>query len=146
MSNSKILNLTNKNASFRISTILKKIGWRLIFACIFLGLLYYQVQHVFASNSANAFMQTVENLSFFSLLFFLVTIVLSPVNWSLETLKWSYLMQDKGSFYQHFKAVLAGVTFSMFKIERESYSTLLIQHDKHIAHTLSLKFMLIKVT
>lgn len=52
--------------------------------------------------------------------FFLTALLLVPVNWALETLKWSSLLGRLSpvSFWRSFQAVLAGVAISLFTPNR----------------------------
>ncbi len=49
-----------------------------------------------------------------------MAIILMPINWIFETLKWRVLIKqfDKNSFWQHYKAIFAGISFSIFTPNR----------------------------
>lgn len=53
-------------------------------------------------------------------LYLITVILLLPLNWGIESLKWRFLMQpiQKVSFTDAFKAILAGVTVSIFTPNR----------------------------
>ena len=53
-------------------------------------------------------------------LFFAAVILLMPINWALETLKWKYLISEieKVSFFKSFKAVWTGVAVGHFTPNR----------------------------
>ncbi len=51
---------------------------------------------------------------------FAVAILLMPVNWFIETVKWRFLIQkiEKTSFVKAFKAVLSGISFALISPNR----------------------------
>jgi uncharacterized membrane protein YbhN (UPF0104 family) len=52
--------------------------------------------------------------------YFLVLVLLMPINWGIEIIKWRYLILkiENMSFYKSIKAVLVGITFSSFTPNR----------------------------
>lgn len=139
MSNSKILNLNYKNLKDRLPFVSKKAVWKWIFGLIFLVLLYVQINHVLVNTNANLYATIDIQWTLFGGFIFIVTAALIPINWCFETLKWTLYMDQKKSFTKHFKAVMAGVTFSMFTPNRigEFGGRLIILNTKERIHGLT---------
>ncbi len=94
----------------------------LIRTTIFLLTLYYLYEQLFKKHNLNDFVnnfhEVVSNKDFWLLL--LVVLFLIPVNLLLESYKWQILMakMEKVSLLQALKAVLAGISVSMFMPNR----------------------------
>ncbi|MCF6365146.1 MAG: flippase-like domain-containing protein [Bacteroidales bacterium] len=56
----------------------------------------------------------------YQVLFFAVVILLMPVNWFVETIKWKFLLKnvEKISYSKSLKAVFSGITFAIFTPNR----------------------------
>ncbi len=84
-------------------------------------LCYVIYQQVFAKENAdeiwNSFLQslTLDNIHWL-----IFTVILIPINWAFETLKWQALIKDfeNLSFWKSYKAILVGITFSIFTPNR----------------------------
>lgn len=84
-------------------------------------LLWAIYQQVFAKEHIEDIWKTVtEHFAFPGLYWFLAVIVLIPVNWGIEALKWQHLIRNFSSlsFWQTYKAILAGLTVSLFTPNR----------------------------
>lgn len=90
-----------------------------LFAVILILLLIHQMRFQ-SADALEAFRSTLGHKFQFSTLFFLLfMMVLMLLNWSIETFKWKILYNEqKLKFSSAFKAVFAGVTFSMFTPNR----------------------------
>ena len=62
----------------------------------------------------------IENFSFPNLYWLIFIVVLVPVNWGIEAYKWKQLIQNFTdlSFWKTYKAILAGITVSLFTPNR----------------------------
>ena len=80
--------------------------------------LYYQV--LAKDNIQDLYLVFVEQLTIQNAIWMVLAVMLMPINWFLETLKWKILVQnfDDISLWQAYKAVFAGVTFSIFTPNR----------------------------
>ncbi len=82
---------------------------------------YVIYQQVFAKENAteiwNSFLQ---NLTFDNIHWLLLTILFIPLNWAFETWKWQVLVKnfESLSFWKCYKAILVGITFSLFTPNR----------------------------
>jgi uncharacterized membrane protein YbhN (UPF0104 family) len=85
-----------------------------IFALFYIGKKIYQNEEYFFGNIRQAFQQT-NNIIYFIICFALVFI-----NWGLEAYKWqkSIAKIEKFSFFSSLKAVLSGITTSIFTPNR----------------------------
>lgn len=91
------------------------------FLIFFLSYGYISYQLIFNVNYHNAFnliVSTKRNSQF--LLVFVIVVLLMVTNWSIETLKWRYLILkiEKVSFFKAFKAILTGLAVSTFTPNR----------------------------
>ncbi|MCP4440168.1 MAG: hypothetical protein GY810_14590 [Aureispira sp.] len=64
--------------------------------------------------------QFLEQLTFSNLYLVVLVLLLMPLNWAIENLKWLKLMQpvERVGFLKGLKAIFAGVTFSLFTPNR----------------------------
>jgi len=78
-------------------------------------------QQVFAKENIGDIWQTfIAHFSFHNLYWLFIVLLLVPVNWGFETKKWSVLIQNFStiSFWRSYRAILAGVTVSLFTPNR----------------------------
>ncbi len=78
-------------------------------------------QQVFARENIEALWATfLSNFTWENSIWLLSAILLMPLNWALETLKWQTLMEriEKLPFIKAYKAIFAGITFSIFTPNR----------------------------
>ncbi len=78
-------------------------------------------QQIIARDNIDALWTTfLQNLGDDQCIWLLFCIVLMPINWLLETLKWRVLIAnfEQHSLWQSYKAILVGVTFSIFTPNR----------------------------
>lgn len=61
-----------------------------------------------------------DNFSIHSFFLLLILFILMGINWGIESLKWKFLMKkiEQISFIQSLKGILAGITVSIFMINR----------------------------
>jgi hypothetical protein len=91
---------------------------------LFVGLsllLYYQLLDGWKRMPVDGDLNFLQRcFSFHQTIFLILAIVLMPLNWTFEALKWRILMPKdaKISFSKTVKAVLAGITFSLFTPNR----------------------------
>ncbi len=80
--------------------------------------IYYQV--IARDRAVELWTTFVASLSWAKAGWLIAAIGLIPVNWAFETLKWKHLIHtfERLSFWKMYKAVLAGVTFSVFTPNR----------------------------
>lgn len=81
---------------------------------LLLGTLYLQI---FARENIMGIFKTFQQeLRWSRLPWLCLALALMPVNWALETLKWRSFTQtfSKSSFWQSYRAILAGVTLALF--------------------------------
>ena len=83
-------------------------------------LLIYQFRRLSVDWQGYNMGEYVRQNTEFDALLFLLTILLMPINWSLETWQWLRLMRYKSplSFRKAFSCVLAGISVSMFTPNR----------------------------
>lgn len=85
-------------------------------------MLSYVIYHqIFAKENASEIWENfLQNLTLDNIHWLIITIILIPVNWAFETLKWQVLIKDfeKLSFGKSYQAILAGITFSLFTPNR----------------------------
>lgn len=85
-------------------------------------LLSYVIYHqVFAKENADEIWENfLQNLTLDNIHWLVITVFLIPINWAFETLKWQVLIKgfEKLSFWKSYKAILLGVTFSLFTPNR----------------------------
>jgi len=89
-------------------------------AVVFL-LSYVIYQQVFAKENADKIWENfLKNLTFENIHWLALTIILIPINWAFETLKWQVLIKnfENLSFWKSYKAILLGITFSLFTPNR----------------------------
>ncbi|MFK7809523.1 MAG: lysylphosphatidylglycerol synthase transmembrane domain-containing protein [Saprospiraceae bacterium] len=94
---------------------------RLIKLIIVLALSWVIYQQVLArENAAELWSAFKESLTWDRAGWFVAALLLIPVNWAFETLKWKVLIRDieRLSFWKMYSAILAGVTFSVFTPNR----------------------------
>ena len=87
-------------------------------AFLFVLLLWYEIFH--RENFDDLKAVFLKELRGQNTMWLYLTLFLMPINWATETLKWLPLIKiaEPLSFRQGFKAVLAGVTFSLFMPNR----------------------------
>jgi Lysylphosphatidylglycerol synthase TM region len=88
------------------------------FVILFILLIWYQIfKREDIAIIKNAFLTELKGQHS---AWFIFTLLLLPINWAVETLKWLHLIRhnESISFWQAYKAVLAGVTFSVFTPNR----------------------------
>jgi hypothetical protein len=74
-------------------------------------LLWLIAQRLFVQNSFDAQWELfTQNLSATNALWVILAIILMPINWWLETIKWRNLLQSNISFTAALRSVLAGIT------------------------------------
>ncbi|WMJ74515.1 lysylphosphatidylglycerol synthase transmembrane domain-containing protein [Cytophagaceae bacterium ABcell3] len=81
---------------------------------VFLVLGYHIGKIVIAKDLFSvAYVSRIADIGFGAKLAVLFVILLFPVNWALETLKWRFLIKgtEKVSFFQAYKGILTGVAF-----------------------------------
>lgn len=91
---------------------------KVVLVLLFSYALYYQV---FAKDNIEELMQSFwTRFNWSNSIWLLLVALLTPINWGMETLKWQQLIQhfSKLNFWQTYKAILAGVTFSLFTPNR----------------------------
>ncbi len=97
------------------------VNWALkaAIACLFIAIIYNEVfrSRDFADIKANFMVQFSQREK---LPWLIALLVLTPVNWGIETLKWLTLIRkvEYFSFWRAYKAVIAGVAFSLFTPNR----------------------------
>jgi hypothetical protein len=99
---------------------LRKLINPLIKISIFLGLGFVLYKQVFTNTSlSDAFDYLMTDIQGRTPLLILV-IILMGLNWTIETLKWSLLVNrlDEISFFRAFQGILFGVAFSLFTPNR----------------------------
>lgn len=69
-------------------------------------------------NVADLWLAFKTSLTSGSWYWLVITFILMPVNWSLETLKWQRFIRNRVGFFEALKATLAGVTISLFTPNR----------------------------
>jgi len=82
---------------------------------------YVIYQQVFAKENADKIWENfIQNLTSDNIHWLIITIILIPINWAFETLKWQVLIKDfeKLSFRKSYQAILSGITFSLFTPNR----------------------------
>lgn len=90
-------------------------------AAVVLLLLWALYDQIFAREDFAAVFQTFGRATRWSRLpWLLLALALMPVNWALETLKWREFTRDfsRHSFWQSYRAVLAGATLALFTPSR----------------------------
>lgn len=104
-----------------------KNNWRstlllLVKLAVVAAALYYLWHKISTTNDLGSIAGYFRELSTQRATYFLgiAVVLLSPINWGLETIKWQYLMQkmEQLSFPRAFKAVLSGLTLSTFTPNR----------------------------
>lgn len=80
-------------------------------ALVFILLCWFIADRLFLQNDFKTqwrfFLENIKPQNFYLLL---LAVLLMPVNWTLETLKWKILIQSKSSFRNLLKGIIAGVT------------------------------------
>jgi len=82
---------------------------------------YVIYEQVFAKENADEIWKSfTQNLTTQKIHWLLLTIFFIPINWAFETLKWQKLIKnfEQLSFWKCYKAILAGITFSLFTPNR----------------------------
>ncbi len=94
------------------------IGFKIVVASLLLWVLYQQVFG--REDIAEIKAVFVENLQAENVFYLVLTLILMPVNWLFETLKWRVLIQkfEQHALWQSYQAILVGVTFSIFTPNR----------------------------
>lgn len=113
-----------------------KLFSQLLNAVVVLLLLIALSHQVFANKDLAVVFQTFKiSLTYEGVPWLILAIVLMPVNWIFETLKWRQFTQvfSKMSFWESFQAVLAGVTVSLFTPNRigEYGGRILLTEQRH---------------
>lgn len=90
-----------------------------LFVVGFVWILYYEVFQRKHANEIFLMFQT-QLLRGWQWYWLVLMLLLLPINWAAETMKWLPLMRhiEQMSFLKAYKAVLAGVTFSLFTPNR----------------------------
>jgi Lysylphosphatidylglycerol synthase TM region len=94
---------------------------RLLKAAVVLALAWMIYEQIWArENAADLWRTFVESLTWGRAIWLGVAVLLIPINWAFETLKWKELMKDieSLSFWKMYQAILAGVTLSIFTPNR----------------------------
>ena len=100
-------------ANKHLNTVIK-----LVFVVLLAAVIYNQIlskdniDEIWATFLASFSLQKIHWLA--------IAVLLMPLNWAFETLKWQQLIKnfENLSFWQTYKAILAGVTFSIFTPNR----------------------------
>ena len=94
--------------------------FKVLLASLLFVLLYYQLFRGDKIRLPELYIQIKACLSWYNLPLVLGVIFLMPINWALETKKWLKLMEriEVLPFGKAFKAILAGLTFSLFTPNR----------------------------
>ncbi len=82
---------------------------------------YVIYQQVFAKENADEIWENfLLNLTSDNIHWLIITIILIPINWAFETLKWQVLIKEfeNLSFWKSYQGVLTGITFSLFTPNR----------------------------
>jgi hypothetical protein len=100
--------LVNKNIKIVVNYLLGP----LLFTWLCFSI-YRQVQH--QPQLGSSWQQIVQSAQSYKIVFLLIPVVLIFFNWGIESLKWKLLVAPikNISFFQSFKAVLSGVSFSV---------------------------------
>ena len=112
----------NKITSPSISRFLKnrQLNW-LIKTTVFLLLAWVIYRQIIArENIEDLWLAFQASFGWATLPWLLPAVLLMPLNWAFETQKWRTLIQnfEKLSFFKAYRAVFAGVTFSLFTPNR----------------------------
>ena len=91
---------------------------KLLVAVLVILVIYRQI--IVRENIDELWATFLQHFNYENLPYLVFTILLMPVNWIFETLKWQMLIQkfEQLSFFKTFKAILAGVTFAIFTPNR----------------------------
>lgn len=108
----RVKNIT-KHSSFGISLKISLGVLLIVVLCL----------QMFGTREVNLQMLTAqfsEQLTFSNVYLVLLVLLLMPINWAVENLKWLKLMEpvERVSFAKGLKAIFAGVTFSLFTPNR----------------------------
>lgn len=82
---------------------------------------YVIYQQIFTKENSDEIWESfILNLTSDNIHWLIVTIILIPVNWAFETLKWQVLIKgfEDLSFWKSYQGVLTGITFSLFTPNR----------------------------
>lgn len=84
----------------------------LLKAVVFVLMTWFIVDQLFFKNDfksqLNFFLQHIKSEGAY---LFIIAVLLMPVNWILETIKWRLLIKAESSFLNLLKSVIAGITF-----------------------------------
>ena len=94
------------------------IGIKLLVVALVVWVLYQQI--FLRDNIDELYIAFRQNFQLGNAPWLIAAILLMPINWMLENLKWRVLIRNftKLSFSESFKAIWAGVTFSIFTPNR----------------------------
>ena len=108
--------LAASRTSTRARTI--NIGIKLAIMLLFLGGIAWQIGS--RDHLSELWVNFKLQLTWGHLPILLVVFALMPVNWTLETLKWTVLLRPaiRLPFFQAFKGIMSGITFSLFTPNR----------------------------
>ena len=114
----KFNQLMQEASARKILQILLKIA---IFAALIL-LLYFQLQNGLQRVGEGELYFWQKGFSFLQTVYLFFAIVLMPLNWGLELMKWQSLMHkaEQLDTKTAFKAMLAGITFALFTPNQKS--------------------------
>jgi uncharacterized membrane protein YbhN (UPF0104 family) len=106
------------NITFLMKTKLRKTYNIFVRLIIFIITIYFLYDEIFRKHDISYLIDKYEDFSENSnfLFYFLFAVFLIPFNLAFETLKWQLLISklEKISFFKAFKAVLTGISISMF--------------------------------
>lgn len=81
-------------------------------AAVFLVMTWYITDRLFLSNDFNAqFSLFKGSLQSSNVIYAFIAVLLMPLNWGIETLKWKWLINSTTSFTNLLQSVIAGITF-----------------------------------
>jgi hypothetical protein len=136
-----IQSLPIKDKGFSLKSLMQHriFAWilKIVFAGVLLVVLYFQLFGREDLSIQSLSTQFASNLTLKNLHLVLLVVLLMPINWFFETKKWLSLMQkfDKIPFVYALKAVLAGLTFSLFtpnRIGEYGGRVLMVSKDKRV--------------
>ena len=74
-----------------------KLPIKVFLLSVFLFLIYKRIHDYLTSNPSGNFEATLNNVSHYEWLMLIFAVMLMPINWILESMKWRYIMNAEGS-------------------------------------------------
>ncbi|MCH2023288.1 MAG: flippase-like domain-containing protein [Saprospiraceae bacterium] len=133
--------LPTKDKGFSLKSLMQHriFAWifKILFAGVLFVVLYFQLFNREDLSIHTLSTEFVNNVTLQNFPFVLFVVLLMPLNWFFETRKWLSLMQNFHHipFGYAFKAVLAGLTFSLFtpnRIGEYGGRLLMVEKDKRV--------------